>query len=177
MHAFRITIGMSVAALAMATSACSDLPTAAAAGSADPTTAVSFSSQSRISLCHLAANGEYIEITVADAAYATHMAHGDIAVGPAGGCAATSRLTLIVSGGGPGGFVSVTLAEFGTAPATPLDDCPDGETCFYDVPTGASVYLQSADWFYYNFHSEPWWLCAFDTCVMESDVTVQALPY
>jgi hypothetical protein len=171
MHAFRITVGMSVAALAMATSACGDLPTTAAADASDPVSAVavSFNSQSRVPVCHRAANGEYIKITVADAAYATHMAHGDIAVGPAGGCGATSRLTLTVSGGWSGSFVTVTIA-----PETRLDDCLEGETCYYDVPTGATVELASNYWYDFSWSSGG---CYMDSCVMHSDISVRAYAY
>lgn len=141
----RINLAVTVAALVLSASACENVPTAP--DDHVPAMAVtSNSSQPRVPLCHRTTTGEYVRITVADAAYDTHMAHGDREVGPNGDCqvAETSRLDVENWGWSnldpDSDIVRVTVLTFGGAPETQLEDC-GSFVCSYDIPTGATVSL------------------------------------
>lgn len=149
MHAQKSTSSMrailtcAAAAFAVSASACDSVPTAPEEH-VPVMAAMSNGSQPRVALCHRTTTGDYVKITVADAAYDTHMAHGDRNVGLYGECQIfeTSRLTVHNGGwlnGPDGDRVLVTVLAFGGAPDTQLPDCSG--SCSYDVPTGATVSL------------------------------------
>jgi hypothetical protein len=145
LHILRV---LALAALGVTATACDNLPAEPAPADAHAA-AVTSGRPARVTLCHLNGKGEYVKVTVLDATYDLHMAHGDREVGPDGGCTTvnTSRLTVYLQ------FVSwieydltVTQHAFGGEPARELGVCTsdsDGWVCHYDVPSGAAVTLSS----------------------------------
>lgn len=149
---------LAIAAFVLSLSACENVPT-----QSDPDFAVASSTtsnvQSRVTLCHRNSN-EYVAITVADAAYDTHMAHGDRDADLNGECpdVLLSRLELTVTGSvvHPSLTVTVTLLPFNGEPESTIGSCDagggelfdgglgDGGVCSYEVPTGATVVLEPA---------------------------------
>jgi hypothetical protein len=108
-------------------------------------------SMQKHTLCHLDGTGEYVQITIADAAYDTHMAHGDLPVGANGECGVLmSRLVLHVSDVGP--------HPWGIWIASTEEVCEKGETCTYDFEPGTSVHLDDGGDFY-NFEEEGQLIC------------------
>lgn len=158
MRKLNITLCLAVAAFAASASACENAPTQP---DADVAVVASTTSnvQSRVTLCHRNSN-EYVAITVADAAYDTHMAHGDRDADLNGECpdVLLSRLELTVTGSDlyPDLTVTVTLLPFNGEPESTIGSCDaggggelddglgDGGVCSYEVPTGATVVLEPA---------------------------------
>jgi hypothetical protein len=169
MRMIRTSVMLAGALLVLVAPGCDSMPTAVQDGAVG-SALFSSTGQSRVDLCHRTSSGGYVKITVADAAYSTHTAHGDRHAGPTGECSAT--LTLHVAGGDPGMFVSVTVAAFGSVPETSLEDCPDGATCYYDIPFGSTVHLDSDSPFFFS-----WSGCSssdISWCVAEGGVTARA---
>lgn len=170
MRGLNITVVAAIAGLAVAASACEDMPTqpdnqmgALAVGAS--------SAQDRVTLCHRSKDGDYVKITVADAAYDTHMMHGDRDAGLNDACPGIGNSLLEVqmpsfSSFGP---VTVALATAIGEPITSLVECFPGQTCAYYVPTGSTVTL--GDIFYYWFDWAPDNFCTY-TCQMDVDRVV-----
>lgn len=165
---------VAAAMLILATPGCNDSPTAS--DHDDVAAAIASSSQLRIPLCHRTSSGDFTQITIADAAYTTHMEHGDLAVGAYGDCptSVTSRLTVTVDLDAAAwhSYVTVALYVMGE-PYAVLDDCFATETCTYDVPTGSSAVLASPYQRTYTW-SDP--SCSItewtSSCVMTGDGSV-----
>lgn len=138
MRKLNITLCLAVAAFAVSASACENLPTQSDADVAVVSSTTS-NVQSRVTLCHRSNNGEYTEITIADAAYDTHVGHGDRQTNVQGGCptSETARLELTVDENEDSFGVSVHVGpslEY-------LGLCQVDSTCAYDVPFGSNVRL------------------------------------
>jgi hypothetical protein len=164
---------LATALLVFATPGC-DTPTAI--GDAPDAALVPGNAQSRIALCHRTNSGGYTEITVADAAYSTHMDHGDRAVGDNGECptAGTARLQVTVNLNAADWQSYVTVVLYVTGePEAVLGGCYATETCTYDVPDGSSTLLLSPNFFTYTW-SDP--SCTItgssSSCVMDGDRSV-----
>jgi hypothetical protein len=146
---------LAIVSLGVSVSACENLP--AEPNDATHVAAFSGNRQSHVTLCHRQSSGGYLTITVADAAYHTHMAHGDREAGPYFECPTVhlSRLELLVqSPSTPWYGVTVTQHAFGDEPLQELGVCFDEGgfgPCVYDVPTGATVTLSSAVNFTYTW--------------------------
>lgn len=174
----RITLTCAVAAFAVSASACDSVPTAPEEH-VPVMAAMSNSSQPRVALCHRTTTGDYVTITVADAAYDTHMAHGDRDVGLYGECQIFETSQLNVENYGWSNLspksdrVIVTVLAFGGVPDTQLPDCSG--FCSYDVPTGATVSLSGVPEFDGSVNVF-WDECSASgqatvTCVVSRDMT------
>jgi hypothetical protein len=135
------------------------------------------SAQSRITLCHRTSNGDYTKITIADAAYETHMAHGDRAAGADGGCGSgTVRLEvhLAVDESDFQQFVMVELVP-PSGNAIDLEQChPVEGDCIYDMPTGSTINLTSVIPFHFDWTNASCnsYYATTSSCVMEGDQSV-----
>ena len=147
MRTRNIAGGLVIMVLAFTAVACGDPPTGPVdAGLTDdvvtPVDAQWSKAQSRITLCHRTTEGAYTMVTVADAAYDTHMAHGDRAASKNNLCPSDGLSVLSLSWGSTSnaGPVSVDF-WLGTEGFVPLPECAWGESCEYFVPTGSAVRL------------------------------------
>lgn len=142
MRGLNITFVAAIAGLPVAASACEDMPTqpehqmgALAVGTSN--------GQDRVTLCHRSNDGGYVKITVADAAYDTHMMHGDRDAGLNDACPEiwVSRLDVKVGRySNPRAFlITIKLHAFNDEPDTFLAPCFIDSTCEYEVPLGSTV--------------------------------------
>lgn len=159
MRGLNITFVAAIAGLAVAASACEDMPTQPdnQMGALEVATS---NGQDRVTLCHRSNDGGYVKITVADAAYDTHMMHGDRDAGLDDACPEVWMSLLEVEVGeyppNPRIGVSVMLHAFGGEPETFLPLCGVGTTCMYDVPVGSTVTLSPEDLaFFWDGETEP----------------------
>jgi hypothetical protein len=164
---------LATALLVLTTAGCDTSPTAT--DDLLSTALFSASSQSRIALCHRTGSGDYTKITVADAAYDTHMAHGDRAVGENGDCPAGGMARLEVAFDvDPSGWwpaVGVVLHAPGEQ-ETVLASCEMLTTCTYDVPTGSTIVLLSGSNYLYTWSEAT--CTGSNICVMDGDRSVVA---
>lgn len=168
MRKLNITLGLSIAALAVSVTGCENVPTQSDDHIAVVATTTS-NIQSRVTLCHRGNNGEYAQITVADVAYDNHMEHGDRQANVGGGCPSseTSRLELSVefveNEPGTGVLVDNDAGD-------DLGACGPGDTCAYDVPVGSIVNLTGGYLYFWEGGS-----CEIQcSIVMDDDLDVLA---
>lgn len=164
---------LATAILVLTTPGCDTSPTA----TDDLASAALFSSnaQTRIALCHRTNSGDYTKITVADAAYDTHMAHGDRAVGENGDCPAggTARLEVAFDLDPSTWWFDVGVVLYAPGePETVLGSCEVHTTCAYDVPTGSTIVLLSGSTYLYTWSEAT--CTGSNSCVMDGDRSVVA---
>jgi hypothetical protein len=156
MNTIRPVVILAAAMLVGTAAGCDKTPTAVD-DDAVMTAQFSGGAQNRVSLCHRTSSGAYNKITIADAAYDTHMAHGDRTVGADGECitGAASRLEVWVDVDTDQGLDHVVILLYPESGGEfLLGTCAPGELCVHDVPTGSTVTLSSAGSYEYAW-SDP----------------------
>jgi hypothetical protein len=145
MHIRQAVLPLCAAALIATVMGCDAGPTGVDAG-ATVRRAHFALAQSRTELCHVNNDGLYTKITVADAAYDKHIAHGDSRVVYTGECAIEGSTSLtVVFAGGPLLF-SLAVVEGGPdGTDVPLSPCTAPTGCVYVVPRGSTIALQATD--------------------------------
>jgi hypothetical protein len=179
MRTNRLQVILAASVLVVAVQGCDSIPVALD----DPASTAQFSSNAQrlVDLCHRGSGGDFTRITVADAAYATHMEHGDRIVGN-GECLETSRLEVlsIVEDSDVSSFLVTIFYTLNND--TRLGTCGPNARCVFYAPTGSRITLFSQNngntWDYAHTWSDP--TCSGhndSTCVMNGDLSVTLSAY
>jgi hypothetical protein len=169
MHTIRPMVILAAALLVVAAPGCDTLPTAVHDETA-ATVLFSSSGQTKVDLCHLTSSGDYTKITIADAAYDTHMAHGDIIASSSGQCPASGTPRFVVTFElDPAEVWPDLLIVLQTESGTVYEYCEALSTCAYGVPLGSTIGLFPPDTYMFIW-TDP--TCALNSCVMTGDLSV-----